>query len=403
MDSAIGAAARALSQGDPLLALKYVALRGDAAALALRGIAMAQLGELASARRLLLRAERAFGHAEPLARARCILARAEVALARRDLLGAGLGLDTARELLAARGDHENALFAALLTVRRSTLLGQVDEARALLAQLALDRAPARLTALAALATAGLAIKVVDYSTAASALRDGRIAAQQAQIPQLAFEVERLEQHLESPVARLVCAGQTRSVCLRELGAFKHPPGLTIDACRREVRCGSQVVSLVRRPTLLELLIALGEHAPHEVTRQQLVERAFDVRRSNASHRVRLRVEIGRLRTLLSDLATLRATKLGYCLTPSQGDQVTVLFPPHDGQSSALLALLQSGETWATSALAAAIGKSQRAVQRALRELEGSHRVQSLGKGRAQRWVAAPAASSATALLLVKPI
>jgi hypothetical protein len=51
MDSLITAAARALAAGDPLGALKRVALREDAPALALRGIAMAQLGDLARARR----------------------------------------------------------------------------------------------------------------------------------------------------------------------------------------------------------------------------------------------------------------------------------------------------------------------------------------------------------------
>src|SRR5207249_2197954 len=74
MDSLITAAARALAAGDALGALKRVALREDAPALALRGIAMAQLGELVRAKALLRRARRRFGAKEVVARARCIVA-----------------------------------------------------------------------------------------------------------------------------------------------------------------------------------------------------------------------------------------------------------------------------------------------------------------------------------------
>jgi hypothetical protein len=61
MDSLITAAAQALTAGDPLGALNRVALRDDAPALALRGIAMAQLGDLPRAKQLLRNAARAFG------------------------------------------------------------------------------------------------------------------------------------------------------------------------------------------------------------------------------------------------------------------------------------------------------------------------------------------------------
>ncbi len=72
MDSLITAAARALAAGDPLGALKRVALRDDAHALALRGIAMAQLGDLPRAKVLLRKAARAFGPKYAVARARCV-------------------------------------------------------------------------------------------------------------------------------------------------------------------------------------------------------------------------------------------------------------------------------------------------------------------------------------------
>src|SRR4030081_1594204 len=117
MDSLITAAARALATGDPLGALKRVALRDDAPALALRGIAMAQLGDLVRAKALLRSAARAFGPKEAVSRARCIVAEAEIALVSRDLVvGSGaprLGwpakaLDAARATLEEHGDRVNA-------------------------------------------------------------------------------------------------------------------------------------------------------------------------------------------------------------------------------------------------------------------------------------------------------
>lgn len=441
MDSAIGAAARALSLWDPLLALKYVALRSDPPALALRGIAMAQLGELAAAHALLRRAEKAFGEGNPVARARCVLARAEVALARRDLNGAARGLDAAGQLLTARGDVENAVFAQLLEVRRLTLKGDVAAAHAALESLSseavsfeavsaqaaspeaspaptssgssraaqqptvqssLAGAPARLVAVAALAKADLAMRQTDCASAELHLAAARAAALASKVAPLMAEVERLAARLAAPVARLLRGGIESHVYLRELAAFTQPAEVVVDACRREVRCGAASVNLVRRPVLLELCVALSERAPSEVTREVLITRAFGARRVTESHRARLRVEIGRLRKLLHPLTSLQATAKGYSLTPHDTRNVLVLLPPGDGASSALLALLQGGESWATSALAEAVGKSQRAVQRALSELEQDGKVQAMGKGRAQRWVAAPATTSATALFLVAP-
>ena len=135
MDSLITAAARALAAGDALGALKRIALRGDPTALALRGIAMAQLGEYPRARELLRRAARGFGAHEALARARCIVAEAEVALAMRDLGGSPRALAAASATLEASADRANALQARLITARRLLLLGRLDEAASALAPL----------------------------------------------------------------------------------------------------------------------------------------------------------------------------------------------------------------------------------------------------------------------------
>src|SRR3989441_3218348 len=139
MDSMITAAARALMAGDPLGALKRVALRDDAPALALRGIAMAQLGDLVRAKLLLRRAARGFGPKEAVARARCVVAEAEVALASRDLGWPATALDAARATLEAHGDRVNAAHARYLGVRRLLLIGRLDEVEHALAEL--DPAP----------------------------------------------------------------------------------------------------------------------------------------------------------------------------------------------------------------------------------------------------------------------
>ena len=139
MDSLITAAARALAAGDPLGALKRVALRDDAPALALRGIAMAQLGDLVRAKALLRSAARAFGPKEAVARARCVVAEAEIALVSRDLAWPAKALDAARATLEAHGDRVNAAHARYLEVRRLLLIGRLDEAERTLAEL--DPAP----------------------------------------------------------------------------------------------------------------------------------------------------------------------------------------------------------------------------------------------------------------------
>src|SRR6187455_1997467 len=151
MDSMTTAAARHLAAGDSLGALKLVALRDDPPALALRGIAMAQLGEHSRARELLRRAARDFGAHEEMARARCVVAEAEVALAMRDLGGSPRALAAAAAALDARADRANALQARLIAARRLLLLGRLEDAAAALAQLDPSGLPPTLAAVAALA------------------------------------------------------------------------------------------------------------------------------------------------------------------------------------------------------------------------------------------------------------
>ena len=403
MDSAIGTAARALSVADPLTALKHVALRSDAAALALRGIAMAQLGELSHARTLLRRAARKFGPGEPLARARCVVAQAEVALELRDLSGASRGLAEAVALLTKRGDLANAAFARLVVARRWTLLGDVARAERELEKLPVaPGTPPRFAALLHLAAAELSMKRVDAAGVELSLSRARRAADAARMAPLFGALEKAEKQLGEPVARACEGPHERSVTLRELPGVWASRGLVVDAGRREARLGTRVVSLVTRPILLELLVALARALPGGVARDALIVRVFGARRIDDSHRVRLRVELGRLRKLVSRLADVRATASGFELVPRGAAGCVVLLPPDDGEASALFALLRGGDAWATSALAAAVGKSQRAVQRALSALESDGKVRFVGAGRARRWVRAPSDGIATTLLLVAP-
>jgi hypothetical protein len=401
MDSLVTAAARALKAGDPLGALKRIALRDDAPALALRGIAMAQLGELAKAKVLLRRAARSFGPRERVERARCVTAEAEVALASRDLRWPTRALDEARRTFGALGDHDNRLHAALLQIRRLLLLGQVTEARDALDELDFRAAPAMLTARGELVAFEIALRHGHTAPARAALDRARAAADRSGIDPLCAEVERAESTLALPVARLVAGGEERPLVLAEVETLFASQNLIVDACQRAARLERREVRLARRPVLFALLRSLAEAWPGEATREILCERAFGARRTNESHRARLRVELGRLRKELRSLADVRATPGGFALLPRSG-KVLVLAPPIESADAAVLALMADGEAWSTSALALALGSSQRTVQRALRALEASGKVRTLGRGRARRWLCAPIGGFATTLLLPAP-
>jgi hypothetical protein len=400
IDVPLAAAARALSAGDPLGALRRVALRDDASALALRGIAMAQLGEFGRADDLLGRAARAFGRGEPVARARCVVARAEVALAARAFgpASADRALPAAVRALDAYGDRANALHGRLVVVRRLLLVGDVDGAGRALAGLSLDGAPAMLAAVGELLAADVALRRLQTRDARAALDRARLAGARAQIPALSSEIERALGALREPAARLLSPGGGRAVLLEEVESVLASGDLVVDACRRVARAPGRVVALARRPVLFALLRALAEAWPGEAPRDGLISRAFGARRADASHRARLRVEIGRLRRQLRGLAELRATALGFALAPAAG-AVAVLAPPVDDEDASLLALLADGQAWSTSALALALGASQRTAQRRLAALEAASKVRSLGRGRARRWLAPPAVGFTTTLLL----
>jgi DNA-binding transcriptional ArsR family regulator len=420
MDSLIAAAGRALAAGDALSALKRVAMRTDPPALALRGIAMAQLGELARARELLRRAARGFGSShESLERARCVVAEAEVALAMREGLGGSTGraLAAAAAALEARADHANATHARLIAARRLLLVGRINEAAAALAALDADRlaaSPPTLAAVAELVAAEIALRRLRTAPARAALQRARAAAERSRVPALLAEVAELQAALVRPAARRWQANDNGTATppllrLAEVEALLASGALVVDACRRGLGCGGGVggdavwLSLRRRPVLFALARALAEGWPGDVDRDALIERAFRTRRPDETHRARLRVEIGRLRALAAPLSLrIEATARGFALvTPAHADQdVVVLVPPIEGEQEApLQALLADGAAWSTSALALALGESQRTVQRTLAGLEAAGLVHSIGRARSQRWLSAPLARFTTILLL----
>ncbi len=403
MDSLITAAARALAAGDPLGALKRIALRDDAPALALRGIAMAQLGDLARARILLRTAARAFGPREAVARARCVVAEAEVALVSRDLGWPARALDAARATLEQHGDRVNAAHARYLEIRRLLLIGRLEQAEHALS--ALEPASLALAAQVVhwLVVAGIAVRRVRTAAARTALAQAAAAAHQAGIPALTAEVESAWLVLGTPAARLIANGEERSVLLEEVEALLASKALVVDACRHVVRDARTVVSLARRPVLFVLARALAEAWPMDVPRDALVARMFRARRADESQRARLRVEVGRLRRLLRKLAGVSATPRGFALLPQRAPRVVVLARPIESQHAGVLALLADGESWSSSALALALATSQRSVQRALDALAAAGRVQSLSRGRARRWMTPPVPGFTTTLLLPAPL
>jgi hypothetical protein len=403
MDSLITAAARALAAGDPLGALKRIALRDDAPALALRGIAMAQLGDLVRAKVLLRRAARGFGAKEPVARARCVVAEAEVAFAARELRWSARSLEAARTVLEQHGDRANAAQARYLEVRRLVLLGRLDEADKMLATLDPAGLPPALRVVHELAIAGVGTRRLRIRVARDALTEAQEAARRAGIPALTAEVESAARVLTAPAARVIADGKDRVLLLEDVEALHKSGALIVDACRLVVRDATNAISLARRPVLFALARALGEAWPLDVSRDALVARAFRGKRADESYRARLRVEVGRLRRELRKLARVSATQRGFALAPREASGVLVLAPPVEDANAAVLGCLADGESWSSSALALALGTGQRTMQRSLEALAAAGKVQAFGRGRARRWVTSPPPGFTTTLLLPTPL
>jgi hypothetical protein len=338
-----------------------------------------------------------------VARARCLVADAEVALVARELGWPSRALDAARATLEEHGDRVNAAYARYLEVRRLLLIGRIDEAERALAELDPAPLPPAVRTIHELVVAGIAMRRLRTAAARAALARAERAARDARIPALTAEVESASLVLSTPAARLIASGDERVLRLEEVEALLASNAFVVDACRHVVRDGSQGVSLARRPVLFALARALGEAWPGDVPRDTLVARAFGWKVADESHRTRLRVEIGRLRRVLRTLADVSATKRGFALAPRRAREVVVLARPVEEEHAAVLAFLADGESWSSSALALALGASQRTVQRALDSLAAAGKVQWFGRGRARRWLTPPVPGFTTILLLPAPL
>jgi hypothetical protein len=297
----------------------------------------------------------------------------------------------------------NTAHARYLQIRRLLLIGRLDDAEVLLDTLDPATLPPVLRAAHEMVLAGIAIRRLHAQAAHHALTRAEQAARLANIPALLAEVEQVALILKAPVARLLTRGTERSLVLADVEALLASKTLVIDACRFAVRGVGMSVSLATRPVLFALLRTLAQAWPGDVSRQALVAGAFRLKLSDDSHRARLRVEIGRLRAALKPLAAVNATPRGYALVALVSDEVAVLAQPVEEKHAAVFALLADGESWASSALALALGSSQRSVQRSLEALAASGKVQSFGRGRARRWMLPPIPGFATTLLLPAPL
>ena len=308
-------------------------------------------------------------------------------------------LESARATLEAHADRVNAAHARYLEARRLLLVGRLDEAEEMLADFDPTPLPAALRTAHALTIAGIAIRRVRTKTARAALVRAERAARESRIPALMAEVVSASRELTTPAARLISRGEERLLVLEEVEALLGSGALVVDACRYVVRDARTVVSLARRPVLFALARALAEAWPGDVPRDVLLARAFGARFVDESHRARLRVEMGRLRSALGTLAELTATKRGFTLSARRAREVGVLAQPVEEENASVFAFLVDGESWSSSALALALGASQRTVQRALDSLAAAGKVQAFGRGRAQRWVTPLVPGFTTTLLL----
>jgi hypothetical protein len=302
-------------------------------------------------------------------------------------------------VLEKRGDWLNAAHARHLEIRRLLLIGRIDEAERALGELDPSPFPPASRAAHELVVAGIAMRRLRIKTARVALARAERSARHAGIPALTAEVESASLILDTPAARLIARGKERLFLLEDVETLLASGALVVDGCRHAVRDAGTAVSLATRPVLFALARALGEAWPADVSRGQLLARTFGAKSADESHRARLRVEIGRLRTELRMLADVSATKRGFTLEPRSAREVVVLAPPVEEEHATVLAFLADGESWSSSALSLALGTSQRTVQRALDALAAAGTVQSFGRGRARRWMTPPLLGFTTTLLL----
>lgn len=389
-------AARALASGDGIGALSLVGRASGPVALALRGIAYAQLGDLELARDALERALATTDEPRLAARARAALV--EIAFAEGDPAQAARAARTSADELARLGDDRNAAMQRLVAARAEVLLGRLGEARRVVGDVLASRLPPDVRAIASLAEAEIATRALAATDATAALARARTALEGAPNPLLSRELAAREAELSSSVARIEQAGAARDADLFAIEEAGRGDLFLVDACRRIAIAGRARVPLAKRPVLFMLLVDLARAAPASVSRDALAAHAFEARKINESHRGRLRVEIGRLRKVLEGLgAEPVATPDGYSLHSRR--PVALLVPRDEDDASRVAILLGDGASWSAQQIAESAGISKRTAQRALSELVDSGRALRTGGGRNVRYTR-PGAPIASRMLLL---
>ncbi|HEY8089973.1 MAG TPA: tetratricopeptide repeat protein [Polyangiaceae bacterium] len=389
-------AGRALARGEALQALGLAGRAEDALGLTLRGIAYAQLGDLELAREALERAVSVAGDALTVARARAALA--EIALGTGDPAPAARAARLSAAELDSLGDPRNAAMQRLVLARAEVLLGRLGEARRVVEHVLSLELPADVLAVASLAQAEIAVRALAARAARDAIARARLVLESAPHLLLSRALAAIESELSLPVARTLRAGVLEAADSFAIEEVSRGEVLLVDACRRLVIGGRATIPLARRPVLFALLLVLARAWPAPVGRDDLAASVFDTRKVNASHRSRLRVEIGRLRKALEGLAAEPiATAAGYALASKR--EVVVLLPPSDDETARVAVVLGDGAAWSARGLAEHAGVSKRTAQRALVALVANGRAIRTGRGKDVRYTR-PGAPLASRMLLL---
>lgn len=389
-------AARALSSGEPLRALSLVGREGSPLGLTLRGIAYAQLGDLDLAREALGRA--LAGTDDPLARARARAALVEIELDGGEPASVARAAAECAAELDRLGDTRNAAMQRLVVARAEVLRGRLGEARLAVDAVLGATVPPDVHAVAWLAESEICIRSLSAREARDALARARGCLGKAPNRALARALEALEEELSRPVARLLRHGVLHAADLFAIEEAARGELLLVDACRLLARAGNATIPLARRPILFALLLELARAFPASVPRDALAAAAFDVRRVNASHRMRLRVEIGRLRKLLDGLgAEPVASPDGYVLSCTR--DVVVLLPPTDDEAARIALLLSDGAAWTVRGVAEHASVSKSTAQRALVALVERGLAVRSGSGKTLRYTR-PGSPIASRMLLL---
>jgi hypothetical protein len=377
------AAAVALTAGDPITALKLAGTGEDPHALAIRGVAMAQLGELDKARRLLESAAALFDRdGERLFRARALVALAEVIAAERDLDSAQAALAEALARLESVGDHRNAAWARLVIARLYILQGDLARAREVMSAIDLRAASPSARVVVHLARAEASMRELKATEAASAVARARSSAERSKNPVLIAEVERVEASLSEPIARAFDEHEPLTLSAVERALAKR---VVVDGLGRRLRFRDQVVDLRRRPVLYALLAELARALPEGASGERLIRTAFAARAPNESHRARLRVEIGRLRRAIQGHVEVSAVAGAWRIRARSGERIQLIEPLGDPRFAPIEALLSDGAAWSAKSLARALGQGERTVQRSLLDLAQRGAVEPIGSARARRY------------------